>query len=412
MSTKNKTIKIKSSKPRIPRPRTLKSPSHKNNSSKKSPNKKSNIISLTQSIKNNLSNALLTQASEFKIYDRNKHEQFLLSLSSEQRNSLNSYQNSSIKINSFHRTGYDVLSEIKLNNTDDYYDNEEDDDDNNDKKEFIDLVDSFLKEINSIDSVFTNTNCPKTTDKTILFRGTEKYYGNQNKKTIEKSYISTSKSLEALFDMKTRGDEVLSNDCCINVLVVDPNIPYLDLENNIERWSYQQEVLLPRGLKSKTIGNTTFEHNNSKYNVYLMHITLNKRNEYKLPDIQKYDGAHPKNLDFFFNEQTNELIKLSNMFQEEQDWSDEKEDIDDLLQYIYDQSNKGIKYVCTKERYKKLCNYILETLKKIIPKMMISMSVKDNCKLNLPKTLDSINKILISTKKIITPTKYIKIAQC
>lgn len=409
MSTKNKTIKKKSAVPRISRPRSLRTPSHKNNSSKKSPNKKSNVISLTQSIKNNLSNTLLTQATEFKTYDTNKHEQFLLSLSPEQRNSLNSYQKSSIKINGFHRTGYDVLSEMKLNISDDDYD---DGNDNDVKNDFMDLVDSFLKEINSIDSVFTKTNCPKTTDKTILFRGTEKYYGEQNKQTIEKSYISTTKSLEALFDMKSKGDEVLSKDCCINILVVDPNIPYLDLENNIERWTYQQEVLLPRGLKSQTIGNTTFEHNNSRYNVYLINVTLNKTNEYELPGIQKYDGANPKNLDFFFNEQTNEIIKLSNMFQEDKDWSDEKEDIDELLQYIYNQSNKGIKYVCTKERYKKLCNHILETLKKIIPKMIISMGVKENCKLNLPNTLDSINKILISTKKIITPTKYIEITEC
>ena len=59
------------------------------------------------------------------------------------------------------------------------------------------------------------------------------------------------------------GDNVLSKNCCINILVLDSNIPYIDLENIVERWSYQKEVLLPRGLKSEIINESDFEHNNS-----------------------------------------------------------------------------------------------------------------------------------------------------
>ena len=406
-------------------PKKSKSTSRKNKSSTKNVNKKSNNP-LTLSIINKISPLVeeLNEASEFD-YDKTETDHFFSSLSAEEKSSLSLYQDSSIKINNFHRIGYDTLSELKLKKDDDdegndyddnyeykdFFDEDDDDDDDDDvKKEFKDYVYSFLDEIDSIDNAFTNNNCPKTTKKTILFRGTQEDFTNQG--NIEKSYISTTKTLEALFYMISKGDNVLSKNCCINILVLDSNIPYIDLENIVERWSYQKEVLLPRGLKSEIINESDFEHNNSIFKVYIKKISLNNNNKYNLPNIQKYDGIDPKILNFFFNKQRLEIIKISKMFLENNDWTDEKEDFYDLLEYLYDLYNKGIIYICTKKRYNTLCKHILDTLKNIVTEMIKSNIVKENCKPKLKNTLKTINKILKTKEQIITPKKFIEVIEC
>jgi len=404
-------------------PKKSKSTSRKNKSSTKNVNKKSNNP-LTLSIINKISPLVeeLNEASEYD-YDKTETDQFFSSLSAEEKSSLFLYQDSSMKINNFHRIGYDTFSELKLKKDDNYEGNDyddnyeyknffdkDDDDDDHVKKDFKDYVYSFLDEIDSIDNAFTNNNCPKTTKKTILFRGTEENFTNEG--NIEKSYISTTKTLEALFYMISKGDNVLSKDCCINILILDHNIPYIDLESIVERWSYQKEVLLPRGLKSEIINESDFEHNNSIFKVYIKKISLKNNDKYKLPNIQKYDGIDAKILNFFFNKQRLEIIKLSKMFLDNNDWTDEKEDFYDLLEYLYDLYNKGIIYICTKKRYNKLCKHILDTLKNIVTEMIKSNIVKDNCKPKLKKTLKTINKILKTKEQIITPKKFIEVIDC
>lgn len=397
-------------------------PPRKNKSLKRNSNENSDDL-LNYSIINKLSPLVeeLNEAIEFD-YDKTETDLFFSSLSAEERSSLILYQNSSIKINNFHRIGYDTLSDLKLKKDDNYeetdYDDkyeykdffDENDDDDNVKTDFKDYVYSFLDEIESIDNAFIKSNCPKTTKKTILFRGTEENFTNEG--NIEKSYISTSKTLETLFYMISKGDNILSKNCCINILVLHPNIPYIDLENIIERWSYQREVLLPRGLNSQIIKESFFEHNGTNIKVYVKNITLNNSNKYILPDIQKYDGIDPKKLSFFFKKQTEEIRKLSNMFLKNGGWTDEKEDIYELLEYLYDLSKKGIVYLCTKKRFKYECKKLLEILKRTIPEMIISNNVKDECKSNLEKTLKIINKILKTKEQIITPDKFIKITEC
>jgi len=218
--------------------------------------------------------------------------------------------------------------------------------------------------------------------------------------------------MEALFDMKfVKGDvEILSNDCCVNILILDPNIPYLDLENNNDRWKYQEEVLLPRGLIIETIEESTTKYNEQNFKVYINRVMINNNEKvYTIPEIPKDNSIDIKKIKFIIDEQRNEIIKLSKMFVDTMEWTDEKEDIDDLILYIYDLDKKSI---FTEEDYNTICKRILNTLKNTIPAMMESNIVRDECKPNLKPALDKVEEILSNKEPVITPEQFIEVNEC
>lgn len=374
----NKTIKRKSrSKPR---------------SSSKSRSKP-----LFNKLLRTLNNSLIKQAIQFNEYSNTMNNNFILSLTKTEKSSIDYYQTNSSLINGFLRKGYQFFSEFNketiLNSLG--------------KSSFNSSVKELIKKINSIDKIFTKGNRTKTTQSTILYRGSDKLYPG-----INKAYTSCSKSIEALFDMKfVKGDvNILSNDCCINVLIIDENIPYLDLENNSDRWKYQEEVLLPRGLNSEIIEESIIKYNSVDFKVYVMRVMLsNNETVYNVPELPNNDSVDIKNIKFIIDEQRSEIINLSNMFIDTGDWTDEKEDINELIEYIYDLKKKGS---FTQEDYSKICKKILNTLKIAISGMIESDSVIDECKINLKPALDKVEEILNSEEQLITPERFVEVKKC
>jgi hypothetical protein len=110
---------------------------------------------------------------------------------------------------------------------------------------------------------------------------------------------------------------------------------------------------------------------------------------------------------FIIDKQRDEIINLSKMFTS--GWTDEKEDIDDLIEYIYDLEKKGS---FTQEQYSNICKKILNTLKTSVPAMMESSIVRDECKPNLQSVLDKVNEFLLDENPLITPDRYIQVKKC
>jgi hypothetical protein len=360
---------------------------NKSNSNSKSPINKSKT----------LKSKLNKDAIIFDEYDETLNNTFISSLNKNEKNVINYYQGGSSLLNGFLRDGYNYLS--KMNKKTIIYELK--------KNSLKSAIKELTKKINLLDKVFTKTDCPKTTQDTILYRGTDKFYPG-----INKGYTSCSKTMEALFDMKfVKGDvEILSNDCCVNILILDPNIPYLDLENNNDRWKYQEEVLLPRGLIIETIEESTTKYNEQIFKVYINRVMINNNEKvYTIPEIPKDNSIDIKKIKFIIDEQGNEIIKLSKMFVDTMEWTDEKEDIDDLILYIYDLDKKSI---FTEEDYNTICKRILNTLKNTIPAMMESNIVRDECKPNLKPALDKVEEILSNKEPVITPEQFIEVNEC
>jgi hypothetical protein len=129
-----------------------------------------------------------------------------------------------------------------------------------------------IKKISAIDYLFNDEKCPKFTGQTILYRGTDQLY-NDETKFIDPAFISTTKTIDTLFTVPDKFIDK-KNKCCIHVLLVDPGIPYIDLEKEDSRWKYQKEVLLPRGLKFERIHTGTYTYSNEQYAAFLYKISL------------------------------------------------------------------------------------------------------------------------------------------
>ena len=386
---RNKSLKSKSSSSKKS---SRSSSSKKSSRSSSSPKPKTLLNILLET----LNNDLIKDSEQYNEYNETLSNDFIKTLSKPEKTSINYYQENSSLINGFLRKGYQFLSEFKketiINNLG--------------KTNFNSAIKGLISKINSIDKSFINIKSPKTTHKTILYRGTDKLYSG-----INNGYISCSKSIETLFDMNfVKRDRILSSNCCINVLIVDQNIPYIDLEQNSERWKYQKEVLLPRGLNIEIIEESTIKYKEIDFKVYVMRVMINNNeNVYKIPELPKDDRVDRKIMNFIIDEQRTEIIKLSNMFKGPDEWSDEIEDINDLIEYIYDLEKIS---TFTQEQYKNICKKILNTLKKTIPAMMESKIVRDECKPNLRPVLDKVEELLSREEQIITPTDFIEVKSC
>jgi hypothetical protein len=315
---------------------------------------------------------------------------FLNLLNKKEKNAVTVYQSGSLEINGFLRKGYN------------YFDLKEQ------KK-----IKGVLDNIHTLDSIFNKDACPKTSGETILYRGTPAFY-----KGLNSAYTSCSKSIDALFKMKFEKKDTsilsfLSSSelCCINVLKVDENIPYLDLEHYSKEWEYQREVLLPRGLIATMEKEEMVEHviNGKfkyKFKTYTMRISMPGLPE--LPVDDRIPDTKSKNK-FLLEKQRTEIIKIYNMFAEGSDYRDEKDDMSELLEYLYNWSERGM---TTTSQYKQISDKILNTLKTVLPEMKTSPIVKESCKKNIDEILEQVNSILESEEKLIVPENYIQVKEC
>jgi len=210
---------------------------------------------------------------------------------------------------------------------------------NNDKQKTFEIIDA-------LDYVFENSTCPKLKN-TVLFRGTDHPYEKEN--PISKAFTSTTKSLQNLFDMQKKGDLVISKKCCINALIVD-DVPYLDLGAIDNEWSYQQEVLLPRGLEFTLLGENMFK----KYHVYLYSVKMTTK--YEIPPVKmSFDLIDPAKMDHL-------LLQKERILNLKQFSPSKIDDIDDLLDTC---SSTVIRFYCEKSRFIEICRFILDKLKTI-----------------------------------------------
>ena len=390
----NKTVKRKSKTNSASSKSRLRT---KSRTPSKSPSK-----SLFDKLSRTLNNNLIREAKQFNEYNEKINNDFLLSLTKTEKTAINYYQEGSSLINGFLRKGFQYLSEFKKQTINKSLG----------KSNFNSSVKELINKINSIDKVFSKTTCLKTTQNTILYRGTDKLYPGVNK-----AYTSCSKSIEALFDMNfVKGDTILSDNCCINVLIVDQNVPYLDLENNSDKWKYQQEVLLPRGLNIEIVEESTMKYNDIDFKVYVMLVMINNNESvYNIPELPKDDNVDMSKIKFITNEQRLEIVKLANMFIDTEKWTDgkednyAKEDIYELIEYTFELKKKG---TFTQEDYSKICKKILTILKTAIPGMMKSEIVRDECKPNLQAVLDRVEELLSTEEQLITPERFIEVKEC
>lgn len=128
-----------------------------------------------------------------------------------------------------------------------------------------------IKKISSIDYLFQHPQCPKFAKQTILYRGTDKLY-DTSEEFNDPAFVSTTKTLETLF---TIPDKFIDKEkkCCIHVFLVDQGVPYIDLEKERCEWSYQKEVLLPRGLLFKKIHTGTYTNVDGDYTALLYKVS-------------------------------------------------------------------------------------------------------------------------------------------
>jgi hypothetical protein len=309
----------------------------------------------------------------------------LTSLNKEEKKAVSVYQTGSLEINGFLRKGYSFFTSKDQKN-----------------------IKGVLDNIDTLDSIFNKDNCPKTRGDTILYRGTPEFYEGVNK-----TYTSCSKSIDALLEMQfAKNDTILSvsRGCCINVLIMDENIPYLDLEHYSKQWEYQREVLLPRGLtairEKEEIVNYKWKTTSFNLKTYTMRISMSGLPE--LPMDDRMPDTKSKNK-FLLQTQREEIIKIYNMFEDGSHYTDEKDDMSELLEYLYDWSERGM---TTTSQYKNISDKILNTLKTVLPVMKTSPIVKEHCKKNIDEILAKVKSILESEKNLLAPKNYIKVKEC
>jgi len=292
--------------------------------------------------------------------------------------------------------------------------------------DFMDELEQTVQEtyenIMELDSLFLDQTAPFFTEKTVLYRGTQKHYPEE----ISRGYISTTKTIDHLFHMMKNGDDFLSDktQCCLNVLIIEPKykIPYLDLEvnkseNPRSKWGYQQEVLLPRGLKPELIGEYTYPHDGIDYKTYVYEIKTVDENEYKIPEhiIDQTDLIVDKlDVKFLITEQKKEIENLYSYLAPMDSMNQEKtEDLYGEFQhfedYINDISSKGMIYFCTKKYYIQQCTIILTYVNNILDIYINNDNLrKPNCKDRLIVIKTKVNKML-EDKEYITRTNFIEI---
>jgi hypothetical protein len=155
----------------------------------------------------------------------------------------------------------------------------------NDKKQ---KIEETIEKIKIIDNIMTS-KAPIVNDDLIVYRGTVNKKDDEPYLGINKGYISTSKSLNALAKNSYRFlDE--RNKCCIYIYRIKKGVPYINLSNisyfGEENQSNQEEILLPRGLKTTLESSSLTEIYGEPYKTYNVTIELNNQEKYDIESIE------------------------------------------------------------------------------------------------------------------------------
>jgi len=241
---------------------------------------------------------------------------------------------------------------------------------------------NILKYVHNIDQAFVSDATTVFDKKTILFRGTEDHNYKESStvpQNITASFTSTSKSLDSVLEFINKEDR-----CCLNILIVDAGVPYLDMELNQDYWKHQREVLLPRGLKMELIDETEYMFDDSGfYKTYIYHVTMVEPGKYSVPapnpalDINQaefYEYARfaplfqkvPRLLDLI-------LKILKNKSLENAAVSVDK--IKDLILRYY---NTGIQYKIPKAKYNALKEEVWKELNAFFDLQIQTNNIKPN----------------------------------
>jgi len=166
----------------------------------------------------------------------------------------------------------------------DLYDtmNNEEIDDKNKK------IEEIIEKIKIIDNIM-KSKAPLANDDLIVYRGTNNKKEDEPYLGINKGYISTSKSLNALAKNSWR---FLSqtDKCCLYIYTIKKGVPYINLSKisyfGEENESNQEEILLPRGLKTTLVSTNVTEIYDEPYTTYNVTIELNNQEKYDIESIE------------------------------------------------------------------------------------------------------------------------------
>jgi hypothetical protein len=150
----------------------------------------------------------------------------------------------------------------------------------------INKLNELVKNINTIDNIMSNKS-PVTNEDIIVYRGTKNHANDEPYLGINKAYISTSKSLNAIEKNTWR---FLRHDCCLYKITIKKGVPYI----NLSKISYfgeqhrenQEEILLPRGLKTSLESVSETDIQGDIYKTYNVIIELNNKDKYSVEPVQ------------------------------------------------------------------------------------------------------------------------------
>jgi len=270
----------------------------------------------------------------------------------------------------------------------------------------------------NIDRAFIDANSTVFSNRTVLYRGTDTTYPQDNMS----SFISTSKTLDSVFAATfiNKSGKFLNNTtkCCVNMLIVESGIPYLDMEFIEEHWTNQKEVLLPRGLKMTLIDETYYDYqdqrvhpiNHGPYKVYVYHVTTQDLEMYHLPepepryDIRQVEFYDYKSMNFLFSKRFVKILENIYSFFSSMDY----DFIENIKYKISDYSTRAFRYKCPRMSYIELSKYILEKLRDIINTEIRNNNIKPHCRDRVNGILAMIDSNLSSPDNIeITKDNFI-----
>lgn len=225
---------------------------------------------------------------------------------------------------------------------------------------------NILKHVHNIDQAFVSEAATVFDKKTVLFRGTEEHNYKESStvpQNITASFTSTTKSLDSVLEFINKEDR-----CCLNILIVDAGVPYLDMELNQDFWKNQREVLLPRGLKMELIDETEYVFDDSGfYKTYIYHITTVEPGKYSIPapnpdlDINQVEFYEYARLVPLFQKMPRLLDLILTILKNKT--TAHTESVENIKDLILRYHNTGIQYKIPKAKYNALKEEVWKELK-------------------------------------------------
>jgi len=257
-----------------------------------------------------------------------------------------------------------------------------------------------IENINIIDNIML-TKASVAKEDLIVYRGTINTKDDAPYLDINKGYISTSKTINALEKNSYRFLNE-TNQCCVYIYTIKKGVPYINLSKisyfGEQHQENQEEILLPRGLKSTL---TSFDEKTKilgiPYKTYNVTIELNEQDKYDIEPIEKSPPIIQM-IEVF--EIIDNILKISgffyNLMKNESYNNDEINSINDI--YDYDDNDditeKFVKKILlSSNNLRNLLYEYKEFISNIIEKLMELEFLKDDDKEGLIKTQEEVKNL-------------------